>query len=364
MTHTASIAVATSSISATCERSASDLHVVGFGHFVSTADYAFGAGQHFNEIRFDTGRAGVRTLFGRRGGLVLTAEAVRSAGPDSLFGVAGDSLIVRVRHAFGFVRIEPGYGVVRVEAGLLPDPWLRTLEKHETLGDYIPLFSEQANFFTAGDLGASAEYAILSNRLHIRLAISNGEGSNQTERNRRKDVVGLVSGEVLRLQVLHDIARLGLHAGYRDGTTGAGNAANRRAFSAVTVEHPHFGLRVEHVDAFGYEARPEIRARAFGALLYAQTKPTWLGAWTRLNVVDPDLETSYDRHTEFEGGVFAGLEQLDPVLQLRLAIGYRQIFLGRNAAPVPGSPETSELKHIFVRVTGAFVTGPGDTEDL
>ncbi|MCB9653407.1 MAG: hypothetical protein H6729_04645 [Deltaproteobacteria bacterium] len=366
------------------QRRAPSIRVVTFGHLTATADFAFQAGDNgdpASEFRLDTARAGACALFRTYGGIAFAAEAIRSAGPQSLFGVAGNSLLVRVRNAFGFTEFAPGYGQLTIEAGLISDPWLRTLDAHDALTHESPRVSETAELFSPSDLGIAVAYTILDGRARLRLAVSNGEGLEQDERNRGKNIVGVLSGQLVQLHLLGGIAHLALHGGYREGTIGVGNGRNSRLFSAFTIEHPRFGLVAEHADAFGYRDRPELRARAIGVKVYAHLGVPWLGAWGRFDVVDPDLSTAADRQIDAEGGLFAELDDdgtfassdsessedqnrgASGQSRLRLSIGYHQTNLERNAGPIPGLPEASEFKHIFIRISGAFFGGAAHSGD-
>ncbi len=348
-----------------CER-ASDrpredaLALIAFGELDAAGNLAFGGGQSFDELRLDRTEVGGCALFPSYGGIVADIEAIRSADPESLFGIAGDSLVLRLKYAFAFVRVEPGYGILQLEGGLIPDLWVRTIEERYDLRGVTRLLVERAELFDVSDLGASLLYAFFDDRFRVRAAITNGEGLAQIEQNKGKDLTFVGSADVLHFDLLDAPATLAIHGGYRDGSIGAGSGRNHRAFGAVTFDHPRFYATAEYTEAFGFRDRPELRARAVGAAVSASLIVPYLGVFGRFDALDPDLSQADDDELTVEGGLLFDLFPGGPgaAYRLRLYLGYRRNFLGQAAGPIPGAPDAAELNHVFASLEASIFARP------
>jgi hypothetical protein len=285
------------------------------------------------------------------GGLLINLEAVRSAGPDSLFGVAGDSLIIRAKHAFAFSQQDLGFGQLTLQMGLVPDPWTQSLEGQYDLRGAAPTLAERAGFFDTSDLGATAQLEALEGRLGLRLAYLNGEGRNQLEQNAGKNLTVVLSGTPLLLE-LGGLLQVNLHAGYRDGSLGAGRAKNHRIFAALTALHPRARGGVEWSEALGYRGRGEVQARLLGAWASGAVLDPYLGLYARYDRVWTDTAVSGAHQQRIEAGLYSDALAQAPAsaLRLRLYVGYARETFGAAAGPLPGAPALADNHSVRVVV--------------
>jgi hypothetical protein len=155
-----------------------------------------------------------------RGRVVL--EAVRSASEGSLVGVAGDSLVLRVREAYGAYRpIES----LELSAGVVPTLTVPEVDGTWMLRAVAPSGLEQNGLLSPADLGFKARFDEPHGYGFIATAAYNGDGYNNRELNRGKSVE--IAGE---LHPLPDgpARPFGIFASYVNGSTGTASArANR-----------------------------------------------------------------------------------------------------------------------------------------
>lgn len=294
----------------------------------------------FHELRLDRAELGGCVVHDSGAGLLVGVEAVRSAGPDSLIGIDGDSIIVRLEYAVGYYRLALGPGVLRVQAGLVPDAWVHTLERHYDLRGTSPLLSEGAELYETSDLGATLAYAVLDGRLSLEVAYGNGEGATEVEQNTGKNLTVVLSGAPLVIELLGAPLTVGLHASLRDGSLGVAEIRNHRLAGAVTVVHPRLRAGAELVHARGYRGRGEIEALGLGVWLAGTLVDPWLGVSTRLDLLEADLDASDAGVTTTTLGLYTdAVSQLAPSapLRLRLHAAWQHTSRGAAAPPVPGA---------------------------
>lgn len=156
----------------------------------------------------------------------VVVEAVRSASEGSLLGVAGDSLVVRLREAYG------GWLSPRVEvrAGVIPTLTLPEIESTWGLRAVAPTPLESTRFMAPADLGVSARVALPGGRGAVAFGAYNGEGYAQREFNRSKSAEAML---LFRPAPSGALAPLHLMASYALGTSGAGDVRADRATGAI-----------------------------------------------------------------------------------------------------------------------------------
>jgi hypothetical protein len=282
-------------------------------------------------------------------GLLINMESLRSAGPQSLFGVDGDSIILRAKHAFGVWRPALGAGRFEVRAGLIPDVWIDAVEGGYDLRGAAPLLSERARLFDTSDLGASVGYAALDGLVSGRVSLTNGEGRSQRELNSGKNITAVLSARPLTLMMLGEEAALSLHLAWRDGSTGVASAASHRLAASATLAHPQLFAGAEYVRATGWQGRGDVEADAVGAWANAAPWLPWLGVYGRYDRVmiaeRPDADV-----TLMHAGLYADLVRATSVErpifgfpQVRLYIGWAGERHEALAAPLPGAASANDL---------------------
>ncbi len=270
---------------------------------------SFGGGSYrasgdadFNE--FELGRAEVGAGFREvgLGGFVLNLEFIRSASAESLFGVDGNSLIARAKHAFAFADPDLGPGKLRVAVGLIHDPWISTLEAGYRIRAMRPTASESSGLFDTSDLGASLDYSLWDGLGEVTVAWTNGEGRNQNETNTGKNATIVASIRPLHTKLLGSDAILGAHFIWRDGSVGQGFLPNHRLGGALTWTHRRFEVGAEIILADG-SARRDVPSQLASAWADVDIVDQWLGVFAAFD--SHNLNTDLDEASKL--GISAGI---------------------------------------------------------
>ncbi len=314
--------------------------------------------------RFDLARAELGLAFWRRApgvGFVLQLDAIRSAGPDSVFGIDGNALVLTLARAYGaYEPFRDGPVTASFRAGLIPDPWLERLEAAYRLRSARATGAEAFGLVARNDLGLVADLGVPSLGLDLRLAVLNGEGARQVELDRSRTVVALLAWHT-SFQLLGDAARLDVSAAWRAGTQGAGGGRADRLHAAITLDHPHATVGVEGWLADGHLGRPELSPAGLGAFLAGDFGLPVGGVFFRYDYHDRDRADLDTDLAVFSAGLYADLLRGDPILpRLRLWAGWRGERLGRNAGAIAGAPDATETDTVFVSLEaiGVFSAAP------
>jgi hypothetical protein len=173
----------------------------------------------------------------------LLLEAVRSASEGALIGVAGDSLVLRLREASaGYRRGE----WLAIDAGVIPTLTVPELDRSFNLRAVAATPLESTALASPADLGATARVNFPKAFGYAAVGAYNGEGYTSRELNRGKNVELAAS--------VHPLAGsagepLSLFASYVIGSAGTGKARADRLTGAVVWQG--------------------VRLRAGGAVTYA-----------------------------------------------------------------------------------------------
>ncbi len=219
---------------------------------------------------------------------LVRAETIRSASPQSAFGIDGNSLLPRVRLAYAAVH--PQFVawdiplLVEGRAGIIPNLWLEGLEAHTATRGLAPLPSEQAGLAVSSDLGASASVDVADGVFVVAAAIENGEGKAEVEQNPGKDLTILVGSTPTVAVVADDPLRVGLRAAWHDGSVGTASGRNHRGLVAAVASHPRFHVGVEGVWAQGVPGRPDRERLVGGAWADGVIVDGIVGAFARADV--------------------------------------------------------------------------------
>lgn len=224
-------------------------------------------GADLSEIRLDRAELGGRIALGPRAAAELRLETVRSAVEGGALGVDGDSIVARLR--FAQLVGETTLGGIRLEGalGLVPDPWIRTVEDGYTLRPLSRSASERLLGWAPADLSAVGKVTVGPARLTV--ALGNGEGLRYPERNTGKTTTAVL--EVVPLA--RPTARLALAAVVRDGSLGVASLRERRAGGGASLTTPWVRAGAELVQAWGLGERAELEGLALGGWVDAQVLP-------------------------------------------------------------------------------------------
>jgi hypothetical protein len=255
----------------------------------------------------------------------VVAEAVRSASEGALLGVAGDSVILRVREAWG------GWSSPRfdVRAGVVPTLTVPEVESTWGLRAVTPTPLEATRLVAPADLGATARYHLPGGRGSVAVGAYNGEGYAQREFNRGKNLEAFA---LVRPFVGTAGAPLAVLGSYVLGTSGLGDGRADRA----TVGALWRGARVRggatFTWAWGADDRPS-RASWLAEVFVAAEPVASLIVGARVLRWQRDTAVETDRVTSLVAAV--GWRVSRP-WEVFLA-GTRSIPGGRAASALPGS---------------------------
>ena len=338
-----------------------ELELVVRGRLFTHFHYTQMEPEPFNEFEIREVQLGFEMNWNRFVGMELLLEGLRSAQPQSLFGIDRNSFVFRFRRAwawgrFGFTK----YDKWEIRLGLIPDPWVGAMQKTYTLRGLSPLLSEHSGFYGPSDLGAAVQVSVLEGLVSLQYAYTNGEGLNMTEQNRGKNSTILLSLRPLRFRWLGEMAELNLHGSYRDGSVGAGFAKNHRAAAGLTLTHRRFAVGGEFVFADGVMGRDQ-QGNALGLWAHGYVLPRWLGLIVRYDRWTLDANKENTGLQRLFAGVYSDLARFKyrnrPQL-FRLYLTYQYQSSEANAGPVAGVPQANEAHRVLLllSIQGAWTS--------
>lgn len=290
-------------------------------------------------------------------GVVVRFETIRSAAPQSAFGIDGDSLLPRLKLGYGTV--QPHFTLfdipIEIEgrAGLLPSPWLSRVERHLGSRGLQALAAETNGFFPTSDLGVAVN-ASIGGLIDLGISMENGEGKNEVERNPGKNITAVVgAGHAVGALFGSDVSIGGLVL-YRDGSVGAGAARDHRVAGAVFVDHDLAHVVVEGVYGLGFAARAEQEPAVVSVAVDASVWPTFLGISGRYAVVSADTGVADAWSQQYTVALFSdlglSLSTSRLLRRVRVYAGVAGNSVGANAGPFPGVPAAGEAWRGFAAV--------------
>jgi hypothetical protein len=239
----------------------------------------------------------------------VVLEAVRSATEGALLGVAGDSLVFRVREASAGYR---GGSWLAIDAGVVPTLTVPELDGTFALRAVAATPIERAGLYAPADLGATARATLPSGYGWAGVAATNGEGYTGPERNRGKNLEAAV--ELHPFAASEGGAPLGLFASYVAGSSGVERARADRLTGALVWQGRRLRAGAAVTHAWGVAEDGTRRSVLVDAFLHAEPVPRLiLGVrgftWLR------DVATTSDRVSEVTGAVgFRVAEPLEALL--------------------------------------------------
>ena len=309
------------------------------------------------QFRLDRADVGGGFVYEDFVGLVLRFETIRSAAPQSAFGIDGDSLLPRLKLGYGTVR--PRFDLwgiavlIEGRAGLLPSPWLSRIENHMGARGLGALSSESNGFFPTSDLGVAVN-ANIGGLVDFGISLENGEGKNEVERNPGKNITAVIGVAHAVGTVFGSDLALGATALYRDGSVGAGAARDHRVAAAVFADHALAHVLVEGVYGLGFAGRAEQQPALVNVAVDANLWPSFLGVAGRWALVSADTGVEDAWSQQFAAALFSdfGLALHDSRLlrRVRLYVGVAGNSVGAGAGPFPGVPAAGEAWRGFAAV--------------
>jgi len=255
--------------------------------------------------RFDLNRAHVALGFEwsvARARVVL--EAVRSASEGALIGVAGDSLLFRVREGYAAVRPWPW---LEAQMGVVPTLTIPTIES-AWAGRAVGASSLEATGLSSpADLGITVRAALPRALGTLAIGAYNGEGYALRELNRGKNIE--LFADVRPFATL-GLAELSVFASYVLGSSGTGRARADRLTVGVQLDRARYGAGASSTIAWGVADASDRTSVLVEAFARAEPVARWLlntrfTFWNReLTRVDDQLWTLL---------VGTGVRVVDPV---------------------------------------------------
>ena len=299
-----------------------------FGWYTLRWTYPQAGGNEFFH-RVDLGR-GHASLFaewmGARGRFVL--EAVRSAAEGSWLGVAGDSLVLRAREAWAGYRyrdwLEGRFGVV-------PTLSIQVIESVWMLRAVSAVWLEQTQLLSPADLGGTLVAALPWQLGWIGIGAYNGEGYNNRELNRGKNVEVALTVTPLATLGWH---ALEAHIAFVSGSQGVN--ATRADRLTTTLLWRGATLRAGATLTYGFGVDGRNAQQTFiveGFTRYLLLQRVILGA--RVSHWQRDVHQRHDFVLSVLGSV--GVAIVEP-LELHLVLN-RQFAGPLTRAALPGSDQ-------------------------
>lgn len=314
------------------------------------------AGDRFSEFALDRSELGTALWLRphRRvdAGVVVRLEAIRSAGPQSLIGIDGDSLVVRLAQAYGSGVVHLGPLAIGVRAGQIPERWIEQLEKGYDTRGVDPLSSDRLVLFDRADLGASLTLSGWRGLVEADVALTNGEGRAQEELNRGKNTTAILTLRPWRKSHPKGPIALALHGLYRDGSYGIAAARAHRGAAALTFASPWAFAGVEFVQALGVREQGARVARSLGGWVSAYAYQPYAGVFAKYDRVRQDLALAGSDVQVATAGVFSDLfgYAWRRRRRVRLYAAYQYEGYGAAAGPVPGAPAAADTHRLLLQL--------------
>jgi hypothetical protein len=308
-----------------------------------------------HEFDLDRGELGLSLDWAGILGGELRVETVRSASPESLMGIDGDSLVLRAKRAWGSARLDRGPVVAEVRAGLVTDPWIEALDRAFDHRAVDPSLAERAAWIDASDLGAVAAGSLYGDRLRLALAFGNGEGRRRLEQNEGKNLTAVLAGRPLRGTLRGEEAHVDVLLLARDGSAGPGSSRSHRFGAAIAFDLGLARGGIEVQRALGAGGRSAIEAEGLGAWLAATWRPWRVGLVARLDELDLDRARADTGRQIVTAGAW-----VDPApswvprdARLRLYVLAQDERFGPQASTVPGVVEAFGATRLLVTLVVA-----------
>lgn len=272
-------------------------------------------------------------------GVNITVDTVRSSGSRSYFGIEGDAILPRLKWAFA--ESTPWKHYLSLRAGIVPDVLLQYAEASWGFRAQGPTGLERDGLYVPGDLGATAEVALPWQLGSFAVQVGNGEGISLREQNNGKNLTAALRIAPLRNRV----PDLLIHALFRDGSLGAGSAADRRTSVGLTYASPKVGAGSVATLALGYRGVGDRWAGHLSTWLRAEL-PACFALLTRVDALWPDVQDREAVQLRVIGGVAYSLPAL-----VRLILSYEGTLpVGALRDQVPVLTEHAFLVQAEVRI--------------
>jgi hypothetical protein len=261
-----------------------------------------------NYRAFDVPRARLGAdvaLTDKLGGRVLI-ETTRSAAPGSLYGVDGDSLVLRGREIYAEAKAPLGAVVLAARLGIVPTLAITPLEQSWGRRVISPTLLERSGLVSPSDVGATLALKLPRDLGEIAVGAFNGEGYNQHEQNDGKNLGARVLFAPLALARPPSPGAAGfrLLVAAENGSLGAAQSKADRYVAGASYEDEVFAMGLEAALAVGVRGDSARKARAL--TVWARLGPfSGFELVARADQLDPDQphNGATDQTLALQGGV-------------------------------------------------------------
>jgi hypothetical protein len=273
-----------------------------------------GSAEWFHRFELPRAHMALDAQSGRARGRVVV-EAVRSAAEGALIGVAGDSLVMRLREAHAGYR----YGPIEASAGVIPTLLIPELEGAWRMRVVAADPREHTGLIAPADLGVRARVLLPGGYGWVGAGAYNGEGYDSRELNRGKNGELAASFRPLPSGLAQHLLVVGA---YQVGSTGTGLARANRATGGLFWDDFFIGVGASATYAWGVDDDGSRKSWLVDAFIRSEPVPALLlsirgSHWVRATESDPQLEGE-DTVTWMTAS--AGYRLEDP-LELHTAVG-------------------------------------------
>ena len=236
-------------------------HVSVITQYVFSLREEAGEADWFHEFELPRAFAWVDARYEEAEARVLL-EGVRSASEGALIGVAGDSLVLRLREAWASYT---AWGVLETRVGLVPTMSVGPIEAMWGMRPIHPTGLERTGLASPADLGGTVR-AILPRRYGwVGVAGYNGEGYARRELNRGKNIE--LAANLHPLAGVRGAEPLTAFASYVSGSSGTGLGRADRLNAALGWQGDRIRGGVTATYALGVAGAPETESLVLEAFL-------------------------------------------------------------------------------------------------
>lgn len=239
---------------------------------------------------FDVPRvhASVTGEYGPATGRVVL-EAVRSASEGALIGVAGDSLVLRLREAWAGYRYKNWFSAAM---GVVPTLTVPELEGTWRLRVVGPAPLEQTGMASPADLGITGRFNFPKQYGYIAAGVYNGEGYTRRELNRGKNVE--IAGS-LHPAPSGAARPFGIFGSYVIGSSGTSSARSDRLTASLLWQGVRLRAGAGMTHGWGLGDDGARRSLLFDAFFRIEPVDRLMlglrGSYWDRNVTAPDADT-------------------------------------------------------------------------
>ncbi len=281
----------------------------------------------------------------------ITFEAVRSGTAASNSGIDGNSILLRVKNAYGFLNKDFSFVNIEAKAGIIPEPYIASIESIYEYDGLKKSFAEKSEIYVTSDAGVSAAVSFFDKRISLTLMLSNGEGYNEIERNNGKNLSLMISSIPLKTE--NNLIMLS--GNYRNGSIGFDSAKNS-AFSGMIgwkMRTYNINTGIEYSMADGFGGISERKIHALGIWAGGDIWKDCIGIFSRYDSILDDSAWHNAGMKEITAAFYVDIMKIEESI-LRLYLSYSKIDAEENYGTLPGGGNIFDEDRISVNLSFGF----------